>query len=151
MTKQQRCYTHAFEHVIADGLTHVASELRLVELPEILTLIRSGQNINIADIVNSSSELHFVSGTLSYARHADYAVQWDGSPAISIDLEFRHPPVQIFFRLHIGRQKAAVEILHERFECEEQDEGERLRLLSEAMARARLPAPSAPRSATAPS
>ena len=151
MIKRQQCYTHAFEQIIADGLTQVASELRLVELPEILTLIRNGQNINIADIVNSSSELHFVSGTLSYARHADYTVQWDDSPAISIDLVFRQPPVQIFFRLHIGQQKAAVEILHDRFECEEQDEGERLRLLSEAMARARLPAPSAPRSATAPS
>ncbi len=86
MKKRQQVYTHAFEQIIADGLTQVASELRLVELPEILTLIRNGQNINIADVVNSSSELHFVSGTLSCARHADYAVQWDGSPAISIEV-----------------------------------------------------------------
>jgi hypothetical protein len=149
--KRQHGYTHAFEQIIADGLTQVASELRLVELPEILTLIRNGQNLNIADIVNSSSELHFVSGTLSYARHADYVVHWDGSPAISIDLEFRQPPVQIFFRLHIRQQKAAVEILHDRFECEEQDAGERVRLLNEAMALARLPAPSAPRGGAAPS
>lgn len=149
--KPKPCYTHAFEQIIADGLTQVASELRLVELPEILTLIRNGQNLNLADIINSSSELHFASGTLSYARHADYAVQWDGSPAISIDLEFRQPPVQVFFRLHIGQHNAAVEILHDRFECDEWDAGERVRLLNEAMARARLPAPNVPRSAGTPS
>lgn len=151
MTNPSRCYPHAFEQIIADGLTQVASELRLVELSEILTLIKNGQNINIADIVNSSSELHFVSGTLSYARHADYTVQWDGSPAISFDLEFRQPPVQLFFRLHIGRESAAVEILHHKFEGGEQNEQEGLKLLSEAMARARLPTPSASRSAAAPS
>ena len=52
------------ERIIANSLVDVASELRLTYVVEFLKMIHSDHAANIADLVNSSSELFFKSGTL---------------------------------------------------------------------------------------
>ena len=61
------------ERIIADALIDVASELRLTDVAELITLIRNDQDANLADLVNSSTELFFKSGTLRYALSATSA------------------------------------------------------------------------------
>jgi len=99
------------ERIIADALVGVASELRLTDAAELIHMIRTDQAANIADLVNSSTELFFKSGTLRYALSACFKAPWDATPVVAIDMEFRHAMVSAFFRLTIGGRRAGVEIV----------------------------------------
>ena len=54
------------ERVLADAIVDVATELRLSDPTEFIMLVRGEQAANIADLVNSSSELFFKQGALRY-------------------------------------------------------------------------------------
>lgn len=118
------------ERIIANALVDVASELRLADAAELIHMIRSDHAANIADLVNSSTELFFKSGTLRYALSAAFKAPWDATPVIAIDLEFRHGLVSAFFRLTIGGRRAGVEIIDILFDergLDDRAKAERLR------------------------
>jgi len=127
-----------FERILADGIVDVASELRLLEVSELVAMIRDDQKVNIADLVNSASELYFLSGTLRYAGNADYLVRWDATPAILLDLELRVEPVRVFFRLSIARYSASVEILTKSFGETDLNDDASAELLRAAIRKARV-------------
>jgi hypothetical protein len=81
------------EQIIADALVDFASELRLTDAAELMSMIRNDHAANIADLVNSSTELFFKSGTLRYALSASFKAPWDATPTVGIDMEFRHAAV----------------------------------------------------------
>jgi len=128
------------EQIIADALVDVASELRLTDAAELVHMIRCDQAANIADLVNSSTELFFKSGTLRYALSASFKAPWDATPAISIDMEFRHAMVSAFFRLTIGWRRAGVEIIDILFDEKGLDDQAKAERLFEALTSARVPA-----------
>ncbi len=99
------------ERIIADALVDVASELRLTDAAELILMIRNDHAANIADLVNSSTELFYKTGTLRYALSASFKAPWDATPVVAIDMEFRHALVSAFFRLTIGQRRAGVEII----------------------------------------
>ena len=99
------------ERVIADAIVDVATELRLADPIEFMAMIRSEHAANLADLVNSSSELIFKSGALRYALAAGCDIRWETTPKVRLDMEFRHSAVTVFFRLTIGRARAGVEVL----------------------------------------
>jgi len=101
----------AHERILADAMVDVATELRLADPTEFVLMIRGDQAANIADLVNSSSELFFKSGALKYALSAGCDLHWESTPTVRLDMEFRHAAVTVFFRLTIGRARAAVEVL----------------------------------------
>jgi len=117
------------EQIIADALVDFASELRLTDAAELMSMIRNDHAANIADLVNSSTELFFKSGSLRYALSASFKAPWDATPTVEIDMEFRHASVCAFFRLTIGQRRAGVEItdiLFEELELDDFAKGERL-------------------------
>lgn len=126
------------EEIIANAIVDVASELRLADASHLVEMIRANQVANIADLVNSSTELFFKSGTLRYALSAGCNVQWDSTPIVEFDMEFHHAEVCAFFRLLIGRRRAAVEIVDVLFDEERLDEGEKTARLLAAFASARI-------------
>ena len=123
------------ERVIADAIVEVATELRLSDPTEFILLVRGEQEANIADLVNSSSELFFKKGSLRYALNADCSLSWGSTPSVTLDMEFRHDRVTAFFRLTLGGSRARVEVLDVLIEADEADAAERLR---GALADARL-------------
>ena len=128
----------AREQIVADALVDVASELRMTDAAELMLMIRDDQAANIADLVNSSTELFFESGTLRYALSARFKAPWDATPVIEIDMEFRHAAVCAFFRLKIGQRRAGVEILDILFDEQGLDDLAKTERLSAALASARL-------------
>ncbi len=102
---------HANERILADAMVEVATELRLADPLEFLMLIRGHHEANIADLVNSSSELFFKSGALRYGLAARCDLRWESTPSVRLDMEFRHAAVTVFFHLTIGRAHAGVEII----------------------------------------
>ena len=99
------------ERILADALVDVAPELRLADPLEFLMMIRGHQEANIADLVNSASELFFKGGALRYGLAARCDLRWESTPRVRLDMEFRHAAVTVFFRLTMGRAHAGVEIL----------------------------------------
>jgi hypothetical protein len=99
------------ERVLAGAIVGVASELRLSDPTEFILLVRGEQEANIADLVNSSSELFLKRGALRYGLAADCALGWGSPPSVSLDMEFRHDRVTAFFRLILGGHRAAVEVV----------------------------------------
>ena len=128
----------AREQIIADALVDVASELRLTDASELMSMILNDHAANIADLVNSSTELFFKSGTLRYALSARFTAPWDAPPIVEIDMEFRHAAVCAFFRLKIGRRLAGLEIIDILFDEQGLDELAKAERLSAALEGARL-------------
>ena len=128
---------HEPERIIADALVDVASELRLIDAAELMAMIRNDDAANIADLVNSSTELFFESGTLRYALSASYKAPWDETPVVALDMEFRHAGVSAFFRLTIGRRRAGVDIIDILFDQRGLDERAKAERLAAAFASAR--------------
>src|ERR1700739_4085554 len=138
--------THSDKHarrraqLIAEGIRDVAAELRLIDLADFVSYIRLGKFANIQDIVNSSVELYFKHGTLSYACLADFQLDWDSSPAISLGMEFCHRDVTVNFDLTLRAQDATIELHSLRFAGEVGGPDTETSHLIAAIADARLPA-----------
>jgi hypothetical protein len=126
------------EQIIANALVGFASELRLTDAVELMSMIQNDHAANLADLVNSSTELFFKSGTLRYALSAIFKAPWDSTPTVEIDMEFRHAAVCAFFRLTIGQRRAGVEIQDILFEERGLDEFAKADRLSCALETARL-------------
>ena len=116
----------------------MASELRLTDVAELINLICNDQEANIADLVNSSTELFYRSGALRYALSASFKAPWDATPEVALDMEFRHERVSAFFRLTIGQRRAAVEITDILFDEQGLDERAEAERLVAAFASARV-------------
>jgi hypothetical protein len=142
MNSPQRCprprRPFGREQIIADALVDFASELRLTDAAELMSMIRNDHAANIADLVNSSTELFFKSGTMRYALSASFKAPWDATPTVEIDMEFRHSTVCAFFRLTIGQRRAGVEIIDILFEEQGLDDLAKAERLADAFKTALL-------------
>ena len=123
---------------IAEGIKEVAAELRLINVADYISFIHSGKFANLEDLINSSMELYFKHGTLSYGCSADYEIEWERPPSITIDMDFHHRQVAVSFKLLLCAYHAAVTIRSIAFaEPANSPEQDTLRLVA-AIADARL-------------
>ena len=134
----QKPHFRILEKIIAEAIVDVATELRLADVSDLMLFIRCDQTANIEDLVNSSTELFFKSGTLRYALSASFKAPWDATPTVEIDMEFRHAAVCAFFRLTIGQRRAGVEIQDILFEQQGLNDLAKAERLFEAFDAARL-------------
>lgn len=138
MLKQGNIYTVEREKALADGLREVAAELRLIDAADLIAFIRTEQFANIANLVNSSTELYYQPGTLSFGRSGDIDVKWGATPAVSLDMEFHHRHVSVYFRLLLEALQAGIEITYINFSAGSGDPDENTQALIAAIADARL-------------
>jgi hypothetical protein len=129
----------AGEKALAAAAKELAAELRLTDVVDLVTFIRTENHPNLSDLVSSSAELSFKPGTIAYGWAADVRLAWSGSPTVRLDLEFRHKDVTAFFDLILEPQRAGVELKHIAGEAGAAAPAERSRRLIEAIADARLP------------
>ena len=127
-----------FESLLAEALVDVATEIRLTDPCELVGLIRGERTANLADLVTSSTELYFKSGTVRYGWFAVCRVNWNEAPEFGLSMEFRHRGISAFFQLLIGRKKAAVALVDVQFGDENLEESERRERLANAITDAKL-------------
>jgi hypothetical protein len=125
--------------VLGDGIRDMAGELRLIDVADLIAYIRTERFANIEDLVNSSAELFFKEGTVSFAWGGDLDVKWGLPPTIVLGMEFRHMSVTVFFDLSLKYINGGVEIYHICFDNPSDDPEVNTRRLAEAIADARLP------------
>jgi hypothetical protein len=128
---------------IADGIKEVAAELRMINVADFISFIHFEQFGNIRDIVNSSMELYFKHGTLSYGCAADYEIEWDRPPAIILDMDFHHRQVAVSFNLVLRDCHATVVVRSLSVDAPSSGPEDDIRHLVAAIADARLVAPAA--------
>lgn len=131
------------ERALASVARELASELRLTDVVDLITFIRTENHPNIADLVASSTELYLKPGTLSYGWAAEADMRWESPPAIKLDMEFRNRQVTAFFRLILGAEQAGIELCHVEFETPGRSAEEDTRRLISAVSDARLKSSSA--------
>ena len=150
MLKQGKDYSREREKALADGLRDVASELRLVDPADFIAFIRTEQFGNIRNLVNSSTEMFFKPGTITFGLSGEIDLPWDCAPSISLDMEFHHRSVSAYFRLVLEAFHAGVDITYVSFEGGSDDPDKNTRRLIEAIEDARIaPAPRGRRMAAA--
>jgi hypothetical protein len=138
MLRQGNTYTLEREMALADGLRDVAAELRLIDAADLVAFIRTEQFANVATLVNSSTELYYQPGTLRFGRSGDITLEWGGVPLVSLDMEFHHSEVSVYFRLLLEALQAGIEIDYIDFAAPSPDPDQNTRALIAAIAGARL-------------
>jgi hypothetical protein len=131
---------HALERArtVAEAVRGVAAELRLTDVADLVAFIRLERFGDIQDIVESSVELYFKHGTLTYGMGADYELGWDGQPIIKLDLEFRHRDVSALFSLCLEDAHASIDVKSLAFEDDSVSADAEIQALAAALADARL-------------
>jgi hypothetical protein len=77
-------------------------------------------------------------GTLSFGRSGDIDVKWGATPTVSLDMEFHHMQVSVYFRLLLEALQAGIEINYISFEAGSTDPDQNTQRLIAAIANARL-------------
>lgn len=132
-------FSNEREAIIAENLHEVVTELRLVDPADYIAFIRCELFANIADVVNSATELYFFPGTLELGHGGDYRCDWQSPPSIVLDMEFRNQGVYAYFRLILADKTAGVELNHIAFENADEDPARNTLRLRNAFSAARLP------------
>lgn len=132
-------YSVARVDIISNHLTEVIQDLRLVDVADYIAFIRCELFGNIADIVNSATELTFYPDTLTFGLGGEYALDWNTAPKVILDLEFSNMGVNAYFRLTLSSDSTEIDLHHLRFAETGHSPAENTALLAQAFENARLP------------
>ncbi|MFB2603401.1 hypothetical protein ACE04B_15540, partial [Rhizobium phaseoli] len=70
------------EKILADAISPVATELRLLDASDLISLLRFEYYGNLADLVASAAELFFHPGTVNFGLGGNYTLEWGGKPEV---------------------------------------------------------------------
>ncbi|PWV99824.1 hypothetical protein DFR52_10321 [Hoeflea marina] len=104
------------EKIVADAMCPVASELRLIEVADLIAMLRFERHADLDDLVTSAAELYFLPGTVKLGIGGDYKLDWRGNARVVLDLEIKPMGVTVYARLTLEHDCAGVEIDHIAFE-----------------------------------
>ncbi|MEZ2132270.1 MULTISPECIES: hypothetical protein [unclassified Sinorhizobium] len=125
------------EKILADAINPVASELRLLDAADLISLLRFEYYGNLSDLVASAAELYFHPGTINFGLGGDYRLDWDGKPEVVLDLEIKPQGVTIYAQLTLASHHAGIEINHISFQNASDDPDENTALLERGLQQAR--------------
>ena len=136
MNKQD--HSEAREIVVANAISEVVAELRMVDVCDYLAFLRFEQFASIADIVDSAAELYFMPGTLKLGHGGEAVVGWGEVPKIKLDLELRPQGATVYFTLAMHAESAGVEVNYVAFDKPTPDPDENTRNLALMIEHARI-------------
>lgn len=130
-------YSLEREEILAHAISPVATELRLLDAGDLISLLRLECYGSIADLVSSAAELFFHPGTVSFGSGGEYKLEWDGHPEVVLDLEIKPRGISIYAKLTLADKLAGIEIDHISFQDPSDDPEENTRLLTRRLHEAR--------------
>lgn len=131
-------YTTQRERIVAEAISPVATELRLLDAADLISLLRFELYGNIADLVSSAAELYFHPGTVNFGAGGEYRLEWGGVPEVVLDLEIKPRDVTIYAQLKLANEHAGIEINHIAFQQPSGDPEENTRMLERRLHEARF-------------
>ena len=130
-------YSAQREQILAEAISPVASELRLLDAADLISLLRFESYGNLADLVASAAELYFHPGTINFGLGGDYALEWGGPAQVSIDLEIKPAGITVYAKLSLAENHAGIEISHIAFDNPSNDPDENTAMLANSLNQAR--------------
>ncbi|WP_099863950.1 hypothetical protein [Pararhizobium haloflavum] len=137
-------FTEEREKIVADALRPVASELRLIDAGDLISMLKFECYGDLTDLVASAAELYFQPGTVKLGIGGDYWLDWGTHPRVVLDLELRPAGVTVYTRLTLEDATAGVEISHIAFDEPADDPVVNTLLLAESLTHARFVGPTDP-------
>lgn len=134
-------YSAEREKIVAEALRPVATELRLIDAADLVSLLRYERWGNLADLVSSAAELYFLPGTVRFGVGGDYRLDWNSQPEIQLDLEIKPDGVSIYAKLSLTDELAGLEISHIAFHNPSPDQDTNTNFLAESLQKARFVVP----------
>jgi len=131
-------YTEQREKIVAEAISPVASELRLLDASDLISLLRFELYGNIADLVSSAAELYFHPGTINFGSGGDYRLEWGEVPEVVLDLEIKPRDVTVYARLSLTKDLAGIEINHIAFQNPSADPDENTNFLAWSLREAKF-------------
>jgi hypothetical protein len=98
------------EKIIAEAVRDVASEIRLIDLTDLVCYFRIDRIRPVEALINCAIELYFKPGSLVFARSGSAYVGWSGKSSLNLDFELRHEGLNIFFSMLMHAESAAIQI-----------------------------------------
>ena len=131
---------HSVEHekIVAEALSPVATELRMIDAADLVSLLRYERWGSISDLVSSAAELYFLPGTVNFGTSGEYRLDWDRKPEILLDLEIKPEGVTIYAKLSLADVQAGLEIDHISFHRPSADADAETQFLAKSLSRARF-------------
>ncbi|QRM54218.1 hypothetical protein [Sinorhizobium sp. BG8] len=108
-------YSAEREKIVAEAICPVATELRLLDAADLVSLLRFECYGNLSDLVASAAELYFLPGTVNFGSGGDYRLDWGTEPEVTLDMELRPPGVTVYAKLLLQKDQAGVEVTHVAF------------------------------------
>ncbi|MCY0093500.1 hypothetical protein [Hoeflea ulvae] len=121
------------EVIVADAICTVASELRLIDVADLIAMLRYERHADLADLVASAAEMFFLPGIVKLGTGGDYYLDWGGKPRVVLDLEIKPRGVKIYARLILEQDCGGVEINHIVFDEPQDDPDENTNRLKESL------------------
>lgn len=131
-------FTNQRERIVAEAISPVASELRLLDAADLISLLRFELYGNLSDLVSSAAELYFHPGTIVFGSGGDYRLEWGGPPEVVLDLEIKPRGITIYSQLTLTEEHAAIDIKHIAFHETSGDPDSNTRILEERLKEARF-------------
>ncbi|MCB1446654.1 MAG: hypothetical protein KDJ87_12915 [Rhizobiaceae bacterium] len=126
------------EKIVAEALSPVATELRMIDAADLVSLLRYERWGNISDLVSSAAELYFMPGTVNFGTSGEYRLDWDSKPEILLDLEIKPRGVTIYAKLSLADAQAGIEINHIAFHQPQAGDGRDADFLARTLSEARF-------------
>jgi hypothetical protein len=114
---EQCTLIQACEPILAENIAEIASELRLVNVLDLIAFVRNENCTTLDDLVGCAAELYFRPGAIRYAWFAELDVLWDSLPSVALNMEFSWSGATAFFKLHLGAERAGVTLQHVAFDA----------------------------------
>ena len=105
-------YSEQREMIVAEAINSVATELRMLDPGDLISLLRFECYGSIADLVSSAAELFYHPGTINFGAGGEYVLDWEGSPTITLDMEIKPQGATVYAQLTLAAHYASVEINH---------------------------------------
>jgi hypothetical protein len=121
------------EKLLARALSPVATELRLLDAADLISLLRLECYSSLSDLVASAAELYFHPGTVNFGAGGEYRLEWNGQPEVVLDLEIKPPGISVYARLTLTDLQAGIEIDHIAFQDPSEDPDENTAFLARSL------------------
>ena len=131
-------YSAQREKILAEAISPVATELRLLDASDLISLLRFEYYGNLADLVASAAELFFHPGTVNFGLGGSYSLEWGGKPEVVLDLEIKPRGVTVYAQLTLAENHAGIEINHIAFQDPSGDPDENTAFLARSLADAKF-------------
>ena len=131
-------YSLEREKILAQAISPVATELRMLDAADLISLLRFECYGSIADLVSSAAELYYHPGTINFGAGGEYKLEWEGAPEIVLDLELKPKGATVYARLTLANEHAAIEINHVSFQNPSENPDENTEFLRQSLTAARF-------------